>query len=280
MSSRSHLVPKVITDKNGHKRTVRVKPDDASATSRVGSVAAGFPPAYQPDYSGEAPAHLVAPINKALNILRRLDEDFPQTLKDEVIAAANSSQANHDLMAKVNTLAEACEAWNFHDTANKLWAAVGRYDYARTGAWSNAYSVAYDPATPPEMIRDVWKAHPNSTTSAGSNPSTPPDVLAEMAKSDQEWTREVVAKNPNLDVDSIIDLSKDSSSRVRRAVAENESCPGDVLDRLAFDDENLVRAGVVFNPKTDATTLNLIFRSGVQELSQAAERMLKERGLR
>lgn len=176
-------------------------------------------------------------INKSIELLSDFNfERFPLGDQEAAIAAVNSRHADEETLTAANTLAEACESWNFHDTALKLWAGIARKRHAADpeAPLTHAYALAYDPATPPELIDRAVEENGSSLTYALlSNGEAPTKHIDAIAASPDVWLRQRAVLHPKLSDDALRRLADDADEtihenamvqlgyRTRASLAEN-----------------------------------------------------------
>lgn len=142
--------------------------------------------------------------------------------------------------------------------------------------------VARHPNTPPPILREVAKEHPDSFF---SNPVVPllvledPNFLTSLPvetttrllgsalapKTFLLWgaeqgteQRRSVAQNPQMPLELLIPLSKDKELGVLRALAQRSDAPGWLLEQLAWNDDVLLRTLVVQNPNASPGLLQML----------------------
>ncbi len=176
-------------------------------------------------------------INRSIERLRDMNfSRFPIADQEAAIAAVNSPDADDETLMAANELAEASESWNFHDTALKLWAGIERKKLAADpGApIENGYALAYDSATPPELIDRVVEEQGSAVTYALlDNVEAPSKHIDASAASPDSWIRQRVAMHPRVSDDALRTLAEDEDEsvreyakvqlgyRVRKSLAEN-----------------------------------------------------------
>jgi hypothetical protein len=145
-------------------------------------------------------------------------EKFPLSMQESAIAAVNSREADDEILAAADELAEACESWNFHDTSLKLRAGISRKHHAADpdAPLDHPYALAYDPSTPPELLRRVRDEGGSTYTYAFlSNGSAPSEFIDEIAGAENAWMRQRAAAHPNISSVVLQKLMDDDDDTVR-----------------------------------------------------------------
>jgi len=264
----SELVPKQIVDKNGKATTVRVRADKGSA--RVAKAPAVQAPA-------DPTKQLHAALDAGLAILNDPNwQTFPVEVKAGAILAVNNPDADESVYAKADELAHACEDWNFHDTALKLWAGIGRARHAQNPdePLTEAYSMGYDNLTPPALLQRIYDEQGAFAHSLSQNENSPAGVLEALASNDADWMRENVAKNKSTPAKVLEALAKDSEWRVRWGVTQNDNAPTEVLDALSKDEQWTVRAGVARHGNTSPDVIRTLAGDANEAVVEAAQKLL------
>ena len=247
MGNRDHLVEKTITDKNGHIRRVRVLPDSASKVGKKAARSLAPKQGAASVLTAEEEASRQQSLENLNAAYRHLSKDFdifPLEMQKAAIEAANNPLLTDEDTALVDTVATACEDWNFHGTALRMWAALGRRWHSENpdAPFVHGYAIGFDSATPPETIRELFDRTEikEGLHSIASNPSAPSDVISFYANYKEGWVREKAAGNPNLSRSDFDKLAADSEWRVQWRLAQNPSIPFDVLEKLASAENEYV----------------------------------------
>lgn len=157
-------------------------------------------------------------INKSIELLSDFNfERFPFADQEAAIAAVNSRYADEETLVAANQLAEACESWNFHDTALKLWAGISRKRHAADpeAPLEHAYALTYDPSTPPELIdRAVEESGSSLTYALLANGEAPTKHIDAIAASPDAWVRQRAVLHPKLSDEALRRLSEDADETV------------------------------------------------------------------
>lgn len=158
-------------------------------------------------------------INRSIELLSDFNfERFPIADQEAAIAAVNSRYADEEVLAAADRLAEACENWNFHDTALKLWAGISRKHHAADpdAPLEQPYALVRDPSTPPELIDRAVEENGQSLTYALlSNTEAPTKHIDAIAASPDVWIRQRAVLHPQLSDEALERLSQDSDESVR-----------------------------------------------------------------
>lgn len=163
-------------------------------------------------------------LQNALNLLDNPNfENFPLAMQERAIAAVNDRNADEDVLYAADEVAKACESWNFHDTAMKLWAGIGRKRHADNpdAPIDQAYSVAYDPATPTDLLYRVRDENGGALTYAFLNNKNAPADIIDPYESGSAYVRQLVAGHPNASTEVLTRLADDGTEYVRDAAKAN-----------------------------------------------------------
>ena len=95
--------------------------------------------------------------------------------------------------------------------------------------------------------------------------STDKDVLDDLAKDENEYVLNELAKNPNLSPESLDKLSNNPSTKIRGNVAQNPNTSQETLKKLAGDESNFVVIKVVTNYNADSDVLKQVAKNAKYE---------------
>lgn len=126
--------------------------------------------------------------------------------------------------------------------------------------------------TPPEALAllaaDLYSS--DVRYSVAINPATPPEMLVTLSQ-DEHWAvRRGAVESPNVTRGMLARLSADSAPEVRVAVAEQKATPADVLAVLAGDESSEVAKRVARHPGTPSEALERLTRARDLSTSEPA----------
>jgi len=231
MGNRDHLISKSIIDKNGHRRTVRVRPDNmGTSQGRASKV-----PVAKASGSVVKSAHAKA-FEWAIAYLASGDwQTFPYDVQDDLIRRARSGKLSEEELALAKELSDVGADWNLHTFAAEIAAAVALQKYNDTGVIEDAWSVARATGTPAELIQKIYQDNKDNATFAYAvalNESAPQELLFELAGHKEDYVRKAVASNHSSDDATLLKLAYDPHNGVRMDVAENPFASVKVLEVL------------------------------------------------
>jgi len=204
---RDHLIPKSIVDKNGHKRTVKVKPNGGNAI-------------VTPIRGGSVPP---TPAREAVSLAERI--------KDSDVELKRSVAAHPSLSAEIAE--ELAKSSDFDVLKNLAENPRTPLHILEGLAQRNTVnlSVVDNPSSSLRILRSVKNM--NAFDSASHDAfSAIEDRFPQLKDAETEEDRERIAGDPNATPYELADLSRDASLRVRQAVADNPSTPMYVLNNM------------------------------------------------
>ena len=108
-----------------------------------------------------------------------------------------------------------------------------------------AYNTAIPEAERKEYFQQLLSLRNKKSLAINSN--TPPEILLQIM-SNPGTARQAVSRNPNAPHRALAELAKDDNNSTRNWVAENPGTPSHILMQLARDSDDCVRYNVLKNP--------------------------------
>jgi hypothetical protein len=276
-----------ITDKAGAAihSSDKAEIDKTSMENRVGASAGTLSLSLKEDDGESLPVSEEERINLAKDpktakeVLKVLAKDDHPAVRQYVAQNENTPKETLKVLAKdTDEDTRKGVAYNKNtpkETLNSL---------GHDSSWDVKNAVAGNEHTSPDVLRNIFKsayAEGKSNLilvfySLANNPSTPADVLRDLGKSKNDNLLRHLANNPNAPKDLLKELSQSAVMDIKEVVAQNPSTPPEILTKLAKDPA--LAGAVVKNPATPKALLKELaktFPTAVAENPAASPELLK-----